>query len=151
MGLSDFLVLAKRNAYIGEDSVRENYKISEDGFSECVFSRDNYKYRDRYFGSEHFAGEEVVYQKQKPVWAMNYYGQLIEKDIPTKEVFNFLGKMLSEVPAAKPFRGPKFCCEGQFTYINHIEGDIEDFRGLESILFDGEKVYMLYYHGGTIN
>lgn len=147
MELSDFLVEAKRNAYIGEESV---YKILEDGCKEYVFQKDNLAYRDRYFGFGFFSGEEVVFWDKKPYWAMNYCGELLDKHPSARETYDFLGEVLAEVSGKVPFRGPKFFSRGKFVYLNHIEGKIDKFIGEEFILFDGKKVYELYYHGGFI-
>jgi hypothetical protein len=150
MELSEFLVEAKRHAYTGEDSVRKNYKILEDGFRECIFSKDDLVYRDRYFGSDPFAGEEVVFEDGRPIWMMNYYGKLIDGNISSEGIYDFLGGALAEAPEECTFRGPKFFAEGKFTYINHIEEKTERFKGAEFVLLEGQVVYELYYHGGSV-
>jgi hypothetical protein len=40
--------------------------------------------------------------------------------------------------------------EGDFEYKNEFEGDVNKFKGAEKILFQGEEVYKLEYHGGIV-
>jgi len=51
----------------------------------------------------------------------------------------------------KPFRGPSRFNEGDFEYLNEVEGDIYKVKGTETIYFKGEKVYQLEYHGGKLD
>ena len=150
MELCDFLVLAKRNAYIGEDSVHKNYRAMDDGCMECVYVSGDFMYRDRYYGNEIFNGREVVFEKKKPIWAMTYHGDLLDPDVSLKDVYNFLGSALFAMNEKFPSRGPKFFSEGRFAYINHLNGSVQKFMGQESILFDNKKVYELCYHGGMV-
>lgn len=55
---------------------------------------------------------------------------------------------MRQVGAERPFRGPDDFKEGDFEYIDKSYGDINMFHGTETILFKGQEVYKLYYHGG---
>lgn len=143
-----FLVEAKKNTYALNGETNE--KILRDGSKELSFERDNFYYRDRYFGSESFAGEEVVFDSQKPFWVMNYSGKCLNDICDKKEIFTFLKKCLKRVSQKTIFRGPKEFKQGDFLYINKIQGKVEDFYGEEYIYYQGKKVYKLKYHGGII-
>lgn len=86
--LSKFLVKAKINTYASSGEGGE--KILADGSKEFEFRERKFKYRDRYFGFDPFIGQEIVFQNKKIVWGMNYYGRVVSKVIPQKQVYQFL-------------------------------------------------------------
>lgn len=144
--LVQFLVKAKRNTYAG----RGAETVGPDGSKNLQYKEGDYVYKDRYFGSERFGGEEVVWLKGKAVWLMNYNGGITKKIVDSKTVFSFLRKALLQVPADSPFRGPHFYKEGDFEYVDSSSGDITCFRGTEEILYHGEIVHRVEYTGGII-
>ena len=115
-----------------------------------MYEEGDWKYRDRYFGFNPFIGEEIVWRSGTIVWGMNYYGKILSETIDTEELYTFLKKVLSQVEESMPFRGPKTFNEKAFNYRNSYSGSIEEFRGLEMILYQGRRVYELQYHGGTV-
>jgi len=148
MGLSNFLVKAKIATYasIGETDER----VLEDGAKELVFEDGNLKYRDRYYGFNPFIGEEVVFENGKIVWSMNYYGKITSNIISAKQIYEFLKMAMRQVKEDRPFRGPNNLKSGDFEYIDKSTGDINDFSGTEKILFKGQEIYRLVYHGGNV-
>ncbi len=104
---------------------------------------------DSYFGDKYFSGEEIVYYKELPIWSMNYYGKLLKEDLPAgfSEV---LTEALLNVSEVKPFRGPEEYVRGKYKYRCSSEGNIKFFNGVESIFYENEEVYRLYFHGGII-
>lgn len=44
-----------------------------------------------------FIGEENVWQNEKIVWGMNYYGRIISKTIPVKQIYQFLQEALKKL------------------------------------------------------
>jgi len=146
--LNNFLVKAKRAAYAtsGEGDER---KLA-DGTKELVFKKGLYKYRDRYFGSNPFIGQEIVFYKTKAIWGMNYYGRVIVDNIDIHEVYNFLKKALQKVTAGRPYRGPTTFSSGQWKYSCPVKGAVNNFFGYEVIYWRKEKVYELLFHGGEI-
>ena len=157
--LNKFLVEAKRNTYASDGESRE-IKLF-DGGRELIFENGIYKYRDRYYGSNPFSGQEVVWQNEIPIWSMNYYGQIIketyktisgsvQRKITIDEIYDFLKKALRNVSVDSPYRGPsKFEFEN-LNYFRDFWGDLEMFRGKEFINNINTKVYCLYFHGGLI-
>lgn len=146
--LSKFLVKARINTYASGGEGGE--KVLPDGSKEFEFREGEFKYRDRYFGFDPFIGEEIVWQDEKAVWGMNYYGKIISEITPAKSVYQFLREALKKITEDKPFRGPDNFKKGDFEYINKIKGTIEKVEGEETIFYKGKLVYKLTYHGGII-
>lgn len=145
--LCEFLVKAKINTYA---SGREGV-ILKNGSKELVFSEGKFLYRDRYFGSNPFIGEEVVFCKGKRIWGMNYYGYTIPwEGVSSKEVYVFLREALKRVGQGRPFRGPEKYERHAFKYVNNTEGDVTKFNGTEKIFYKEKEIYRLLYHGGCI-
>jgi len=147
--LKQFLVKAKISTYASSGEGGE--KILFDGSKELEFKEGNLRYRDRYFGFNPFIGEEVVFYKDKPIWGMNYYGKVTCNDFPAKKIYQFLQKVLREVREDKPFRGPDQFKKDGFEYVNKVNGDVNEFQGVEKIFAGNKEVYKLDYHGGLIN
>jgi len=146
MELKQFLVKAKIKAYAGASGE----KALADGSKEMTFEENGFKYRDRYFGFNPFSGQEVVWQRDKMIWAMNYYGQVFNPLVRAQAVFQFLQKALAQVKEERPYRGVPYFKELDFEYKNANRGTLENFMGLEKILYKGEDVFRLDYHGGLI-
>lgn len=148
MELPAFLIRAKKNTYASG----EKPKILEDDFEEFVYEEAEFKYRDRYRAQDPkpFGGEEVVWHKGKIAWMMNYYGYVTSKEMGSNDVYGFLRKAMGHVTEDRPFRGPSEFKEGDFTYLDKSEGDIDNFKGTEIILYKGKEVYRLEYHGGAL-
>lgn len=148
MELSEFLVKAKKNTYASFGEGGE--KKLEDGSKELVYQEEDFIYRDRYFGAKDFVGEEIVWKNNQLVWGMNYYGFTLSASIEPEKLYQFLKKALLNVEVEKPFRGPDQLNERDFIYASSVYGTLERFHGEESIFYKDEKVYRLWYHGGTI-
>lgn len=146
--LRDFLVIAKKATYAtsGEGGER---RLS-DGTKEFVFKKGLYIYRDRYFGSNPFIGQEIIFYNKKTIWGMNYYGGVINKTFDSHEVYSFLKKALQKVTKQKPYRGSRTFVSGQWKYACVVKGSINDFSGYEAISWREKKVYKLLFHGGDI-
>jgi len=148
MTLNEFLVQAKINTYAKSGEGGET--TSEDGSKELTYVADYFKYRDRYFGSRFFSGQEIVWQDDIAVWSMNYYGGIIDEIIDSSKVSSFLKEALREVESSRPFRGPAEYQVGEWLYRDNSVGDVNDFSGTEEIYWSDKKVYELKYHGGKI-
>ncbi len=144
--LASFLVEAKRATYAGNGSK----KRLPDGSKELIYEKDNLRYKDKYFGSKSFSGQEIVFNKGKPIWSMNYCGKSFKNLLFTKKLFIFLKKTLSEVTESLPFRGPKKFIEGIWKYENKWQGDLKKFKGKEKIFYKNKLVYKLEYFGGYV-
>jgi hypothetical protein len=146
--LEQFLVLAKVSAYASGGEGEE--RNLADGCKELAFQEGEFRYRDRYFGWNPFVGEEVVWQGDQIIWAMNYYGLVFDEVVPAGQVYTFLQQALNHVKEDRPFRGPQVHKKGDFEYSDESQGNIDQFTGVERIFYRGREIYRLNYHGGRV-
>ncbi len=148
MRLEQFLVKAKVNAYAGEGEGGAG--VLPDGSKELTFEEGEFRYRDRYFGWNPFVGEEVVWEDEQVVWAMNYHGRVIDEVVPAAQVYAFLQHAMNQVKTDRPFRGPGSLKEGELEYRDVSHGTVDQFTGVEKIFYQGREIYRLNYHGGGV-
>ena len=148
MKLEQFLVKAKISGYASGGGGGES--ILADGCKELTFQQDDFQYRDRYFGWNPFCGEEVIWQAGQVIWMMNYYGAVLTEFVPAGQVYSFLQKAMNQVTEDRPFRGPRSLKEADLEYQDESQGTPERFTGTERILYRGQEIYRLDYHGGLV-
>lgn len=146
--LEAFIVKAKAATYAGNGMPVEP---SRPGSTELAFDDGDFSYRDSYFGSGDFIGQEVVWFRGEPVWAMNYYGYiLVPKELSAEES----GKVIKESLSAL-YREGRFLSGFKHQtalglYMDTNEGDVSNFHGMEWTERGGERLYELRYHGGLV-
>lgn len=143
--LINFLIKAKRDGYASGETTTQK-EDDESNSTRCEIG--DLKFHDNWFGGEPFGGREVVFYKDKPYWMMVYFGEEFtndEKAIPT------LRKALSQMPDEMPARGPRNLEDGEYSYKNNWEGDIEKFSGEESISKNGQIAFKTKYTGGLVD
>ena len=146
--LNTFIVHAKSATYVGGGVQSLPYRP---GSHDLQFHEGSFSYLDSYFGGADFIGQEVVYFREKPVWAMNYYGRILEPDrIAPAETGHVIQQSLSEMYRQGRFLGGFEHAVGNSRYIDRSEGDVASLTGVERIERDGVEVYRLVYHGGLI-
>jgi hypothetical protein len=146
--LNEFIVRAKAATYIGDG---EQTKSSRPESRDLAYQEGPFSYLDSYFGAVDFIGEEVVYFEGQPVWAMNYYGRIIQPEkITGAEVGKILKTSLSEMYKEGRFLGGFEYTVDDFIYWDTSQGGMESFSGREWITRDNQVVYELLYHGGMI-
>lgn len=149
--LAQFLVRAKKLTYAGEG---KEVTSQRPGFKELEYIEGKWSYRDSYSGFFSAPGQEVVRFDGIPVWSMSYNGGMkveYHNDIFfTEKVFAFLKKVLYMVEESMPYRGPKNFEDGDFNYINEVEGDVTNFKGHEKIMLKKKEVFSQDYFGGLI-
>ena len=143
-----FLIKAKKNTYALSGERGES--VLADGVKELSYRSENFYYRDRYYGSDSFVGEEVVFLNDKVLWVMNYSGRCLSSMVPKNKIYGFLKKCLKKVNIDSPFRGPDEYQSGDYVYKNKTRGDIDSFVGEEFIYYKNKKIYGLKYHGGLV-
>lgn len=148
MKLNEFLVKAKIATYATEGE--KNETILEDGAKELTYQEFKFKYRDRYYGFNPLIGQEIVWQNDRIIWSMNYYGRVTSESFPARKVYTFLKKAMRMIKEDRPFRGPTIFKINDLEYMDESTGDINNFSGTERILFKGKEVYRLIYHGGSL-
>jgi len=148
MELIEFLLKAKLHGYasVGE---RDETKLESGGKRLC-YRAGNFLYQDIYYGNDPFMGEELVWRDGIALWGMNYYGLVLEADVPAGQVYQFLQQAMRQVGSERPFRGPDTFQAGDWDYRDKSQGSLERFSGEETILIKGRLVYRLIYHGGRL-
>jgi hypothetical protein len=74
--LQDFIIEAKAVTYMS--GKRPQPVPTRPGAKDIPYERGRYRYLDSHFGGTDFLGQEVVWQDEIPIWAMNYYGRIID-------------------------------------------------------------------------
>ena len=147
-GLNAFIVRAKAATYVGDG---EHAPSCRPGSHDLKFTDGVWSYLDSYFGGRDFIGQEVVYFSGQPVWAMNYYGRILQAGLITPaQAGQVIKASLSALYKEGRFLGGFQYQYEEFTYIDTNEGDTPSFRGREFIRRNGESAYELFYHGGLI-
>ena len=54
------------------------------------------------------------------------------------------------MPEDKPYRGPAFYQNGEYSYHCKTDGEFVWFQGYEEIFYEKEKIYECYFHGGIV-
>jgi hypothetical protein len=146
--LTTFIVKAKANTYAGNGTPSLSYRPKS---HDLQFHEDDFSYLDSYFGGTDFLGQEVVYYQNEAIWAMNYYGRILEPTlINSNEAGKVIKESLSERYKLKRFLGGFEHSTSLGTYTDTNEGTVTSFTGREWITRATTKVYELVYHGGLI-
>lgn len=147
--LDSFLREANLNTYANEKVKRVS--SLRPGSDDYHFEKGDLAYHDTYFGSTNFLGEEIVYENEKPIWGMNYYGFTLSDEISESLFDSILRPALMFGSGDNiPVRGPKEFINGEWKYTFETKGDLKNFTGIEEISKNNEVVCRLHCHGGFI-
>ena len=152
--LAKFLIEAKKQTYANGNAAKT--ASSRNGSNDYRFERiiDGQKmtYHDCYFGGTRFIGEEVVYCEDKVLWGMNYYGVTLDQNLSEEAMDKALRPALMRVGEDDilPVRGPKRFVDGDYEYTFDVDGDLENFNGIEEIRKGDKLIYRLRCAGGII-
>lgn len=148
MELEDFVVAAKAACYVGDGAIAKPCRTDS---HDLQYEIGDWKYLDSYFGGTDFIGQEVVWQNECAIWAMNYYGYILNLNLINAQITgDIIKQSLSLLYAEKRFLGGFEHRVNDFLYKDMNSGKINKFHGTEVILFKGQEVYKLDYHGGAI-
>lgn len=146
--LNSFVVRAKAATYVGSG---ERAEPSRAGSHDLTFVHGEWSYRDRYFGGTDFIGQEVVWLRGEPVWAMNYYGYITRPDlIDSARAGATIKAALSAMYAQSRFLGGLEWSGTHGVYRDTSTGDVSHFHGRETITVGGVEAYALDYAGGLV-
>lgn len=146
--LNDFIVRAKAATYVGGGQPAPSCRS---GSHDLQFADGEWSYLDSYFGGRDFIGQEVVYFAGKPVWAMNYYGRILDDGLITPaEAGSVIKASLSRMYAEGRFLGGFTHTHEGFAYTDASQGGVDSFQGRETIAREDALAYELVYHGGLI-
>lgn len=147
--LQNFIVAAKRAIYVGDGQHLLPYRL---GSQDLQFFNGDWAYHDSYLGNNDFIGEEAVYYQGKVVWAMNYFGRILNPALLTgAQAGGMIKASLTRMYAEGRFLGGFEYSDGALTYTDTNTGDFKFFTGREWITVNGEAAYELVYHGGLVN
>jgi hypothetical protein len=150
--LTNFLVEAKKNTYASQGD-ETSVKPLLNGSKQLEYRTGDYYYRDIYFGSAFFVGQEIVEFDNSPIWSMVYSGGVSIQNATWNTIapiYKFLQQTLRLVDTKSIYRGPSYYESGDYVYKNEYEGTLECFNGKEIIFKDSQKVYELRYNGGLL-
>ena len=143
--LKKFIAEARENTYIADPRSITNPRLY--GSLQLEYQKADYFYEDIYFtSSKILIGLQIVYYKNRPIWAMNYFGSIIEKDILV-----FLKESLLKL--SQECRFGKNCQfeKRELKYQDDGQGNLEYFSGKEQIFQKNKNIYNLTYQGGLIS
>lgn len=145
--LTNFLLQARTKTYAGNDGKVTSFVPGTEQFE---FSEGELLYRDIYnVGNGIFAGLEMIYSGDKPLWTMSYYGNF--KKMPEDEMDRILRKALIETWETTRIWKKVTWKSEEFEYVCDGAGSMEELNGTETITKDGEQIYYFYYAGGKLN
>ncbi|MFT4184195.1 MAG: DUF5680 domain-containing protein [Rhizobium sp.] len=147
--LNDFIVTAKAETYVGDG---ERLPSCRRGSHDIGYVSGRWRYLDSYFGGTDFAGQELVWLDDEPVWAMNYFGHIVEPDLIDGTAAGMVIKasLLRLYLDEKRFLGGFEFDHPLGRYVDRSTGGCDHFIGHEVILVKERKAYELDYRGGLI-
>lgn len=146
--LEAFVVAAKRATYVGNG---ERAEASRRGAHDLTFEQGGFAYRDSYFGGTDFQGQEVVWHDGQPVWAMSYYGYIVDPQrIDAARAGATIKAALSALYEQGRFLGGFAYTGPHGIYRDTSTGDVAHFHGRESITVGDVEAYALDYFGGLV-
>jgi hypothetical protein len=146
--LEAFIIKAKAATYASSGNRAEP---SRPGSIDLYYEERELTYRDSYFGAADFIGEEVVWFRGEPIWAMNYYGYILEpKELSAEESGKVIKESLSALYREGRFLSGFKHQTAHGLYVDTNVGDVSNFHGMEWTERGGERLYELRYHGGLI-
>lgn len=150
--LIHFLLHAKRQTYAAQDDEASAAPLLS-GSKQLEYYEAPFFYRDIYFGMASFVGQETVYFRERPIWAMSYAGGTLPTISDPHEIhhiYTFLRQALQQVVYERPFRGPQRYHVDPYRYLDSTQGDITRFRGEEIIMNGDKRIYELRYAGSLL-
>lgn len=147
--LEQFIVDAKAASYMGGKA--KEPVSSRMAAHELTYQRGPFRYLDAYYGGTDFIGQEAVWENGEPLWAMNYYGRILDPDrLDGQRAGTIIKSALSALYLENRFLGGFSFQHSLGEYIDESIGDVASFQGVERILVNDRLAYRLDYHGGLI-
>jgi hypothetical protein len=145
--IEKFLIKARTKTYAGSAGAVE---AALTGSKQLEYSDGDLFYRDVFYtGKNTFYGIETVFDNDKPVFGMSYYGNW--GDMTEDEIDNILRGALIANLETRLYKDVEWQKDG-FTYLcepDLVDG-VEEIGGTESISKNDKRVYIFYYAGGML-
>lgn len=147
--LENFIIEAKAVTYVSGKPPRA--VPSRPGSWDIPYERCRFRYLDSYFGGTDFIGQEVVWEDENPVWAMNHYGRVLDSQrFDGTRAGTVIKQALTALYQEKRFLGGFTYLHPLGEYVDQSVGDHRSFFGMERIRMGERVVYQLDYQGGLI-
>lgn len=148
-----FLVTAKQKTYAAQDVSEVRTKSMLPGSTQLEWTDGDWLYRDVYYGSTRFVGQETIFRGGKPIWSMCYSGGILpDANLDqAAHLYAVLKQALTQVTIDRPYRGPEKFVDGDYCYETTIDGNPNLFDGLEKISLDNKRQYELVFSGGQLS
>src|SRR5512139_3944287 len=129
--LEAFILRAKQATYVGAGQKLLPYRL---GSHDLQFFDGDWAYHDSYLGKNDFIGEEAVYYQGSVVWAMNYFGRILDDQrITSAKAGEIIKESLTRMYAEGRFLGGFEHITGEYIYTDTSTGDVSFFTGREWI------------------
>ncbi len=149
MNIKEFIPKARMQTWTAEKGKQVGRRPGSEGV--YIYEEGDLKYEDEFFGNGRFQGHEIVYEKDKPIWGMIYYGGIPDNiRVNLEDEFNFLRKALTQTALTARLQGDSNFSEGNRAYNSKVSGTIDDFKGEETIIFNGVITHEVFFAGGAI-
>jgi hypothetical protein len=150
IALEAFVVEAKAAAYVGGGAALQSCRR---GSHDVGYVAGRWRYLDSYFGGTDFSGQEVAWFDDEPIWAMTYFGTVLD---PQRIDAHRAGAVIKTALADLYGRERRFLGGFQFEhefghYVDVNTGGCHRFTGREHILVGGLEAYVLHYQGGLVS
>jgi hypothetical protein len=149
--LTPFLRAAKRATYAAQGDAASVPPLIA-GANQLEFQEGDLRYQDLYVGMRRFVGQEIVFQREQPIWSMAYAGG-VDDALPAAEanaVYAHLRSALLLAPEKLPLRGPSRHEVSQLSYVCQVSGHLASFHGHEVIRIGTSLAYELRFSGGLL-
>ncbi|MHB0859019.1 MAG: DUF5680 domain-containing protein [Anaerolineae bacterium] len=120
------------------------------GAQVLTYEREPFSYVDRFVGGRSFCGQAIVSASETPLWAMNYLGFTLDRNVETLQLAEVIRASLRRIYHEERFLGEAMITQGRYVYQDTNQGDVSRFRGEERVYRAGTLVYQLWYHGGLV-
>jgi Domain of unknown function (DUF5680) len=144
-----FIVRAKANTWNSDRPPSLSYRPCS---HDLQYHEGDLAYLDSYFGSTEFVGQEVVWERNTPVWVMNYHGRILRPDLydgARAGVTSQQGR--GRMYDMGTFMGSHSCTYGNVDFLVESTGQPDAFTGVETHQIDGTVVYQFQFHGGSVH
>jgi len=145
--LEQFIITARTQTYSGSTG-----KVTPllTGSKQLEYKEKGLLYRDIYFtGKNTFTGIETIYENDKPIFAMSYYGNWTT--MTEKEIDTILRVALLENPKTRLNTFVEWK-KDSYTYVYSPDknGNIDEVSGTETILLNNKQIYTFYSAGSIL-
>lgn len=144
--LEKFLFQARTKTYAGAGG---KVKALLSGSTQLEYKEGDFLYRDIYYtGKNTFAGLETIYQKEKPMFSVSYFGNW--GDMTEAEMDDILRGALMANPETRGYKNIKWEKNGFVYECTPDTTSFDEISGGETISQSGKQVYYFYYAGSLL-